>query len=215
MAHLLEKEQYVKSTKLKLANKKDLLCIGRIIFPVTSLGYGNRLVIWLRGCDLMCEECMSKDLWDVNDKSYMSVLDVYNIILEYKNKIDGLTISGGEPFLQIKSLLPLIKQLFENITKDIILYTGYTVKELEENYFYEYNEIKKYISVLITGRYIKEMNNSIGLAGSSNQEYITMNNMYTIDELKNYKREINIFNFNNSIVLVGILNAEKGENDDE
>lgn len=215
MAHLLEKEQYVKSTKLKLANKKDLLCIGRIIFPVTSLGYGNRLVIWLRGCNLMCEECMSKDLWDVNDKSYMSVLDVYNIILEYKNKIDGLTISGGEPFLQIKSLLPLIKQLFENITKDIILYTGYTVKELEENYFYEYNEIKKYISVLITGRYIKEMNNSIGLAGSSNQEYITMNNMYTIDELKNYKREINIFNFNNSIVLVGILNAEKGENDDE
>lgn len=98
MAHLLEKEQYVKSTKLKLANKKDLLCIGRIIFPVTSLGYGNRLVIWLRGCNLMCEECMSKDLWDVNDKSYMSVLDVYNIILEYKNKIDGLTISGGEPF---------------------------------------------------------------------------------------------------------------------
>ena len=68
-----------------------------------------------------------------------------------------------------------------------------------------YNEIKKYISVLITGRYIKEMNNSIGLAGSSNQEYITMNNMYTIDELKNYKREINIFNFNNSIVCASLL----------
>ena len=185
-----------------------MLCIGRIIYPVTSLGRGKRLVIWLKGCNLKCEGCMSKDLWEFDEEDYMPIFDIFNIVYDYRQKIDGITISGGEPFLQIDPLLQLLEKIYNYITKDIIIFTGYYKTELEKNFICQFNMLKKYVSVIIAGRYIENRNNSEGLAGSSNQEYLLFDNKYKIEELEKYKREINIFNFKNSVVLVGILNSK-------
>lgn len=82
-------------------------------------GPGIRFVIFLQGCHLKCKYCHNRDTWDINCGNYESLDDIFNKILRYKNYIypnGGVTVTGGEPLLQIKFLIELFKKLkAENI----------------------------------------------------------------------------------------------------
>lgn len=78
-----------------------------------------RFVIFLQGCHLKCKYCHNRDTWDINCGNYESLDDIFNKILRYKNYIypnGGVTVTGGEPLLQVKFLIELFKKLkAENI----------------------------------------------------------------------------------------------------
>lgn len=82
-------------------------------------GPGIRFVIFLQGCHLKCKYCHNRDTWDINCGNYESLDDIFNKILRYKNYIypnGGVTVTGGEPLLQVKFLIELFKKLkAENI----------------------------------------------------------------------------------------------------
>ncbi len=83
-------------------------------------------------------------------------------------KIDGITISGGDPLEQPEELLALLEQIQE-ITQDILVYTGYTLAELEQ--LPHFSAIRQQIAVLIDGRYLEQQNQiSAVLRGSLNQK---------------------------------------------
>lgn len=77
-------------------------------------GPGIRFVLFLQGCHLKCKYCHNRDTWDINGGNYQSLDDIYNKIIRYKNYIypnGGVTITGGEPLLQVKFLINLFKKL--------------------------------------------------------------------------------------------------------
>lgn len=77
-------------------------------------GPGIRFVIFLQGCHLKCKYCHNRDTWDINCGNYESLDDIFNKILRYKNYIypnGGVTVTGGEPLLQVKFLIELFKKL--------------------------------------------------------------------------------------------------------
>ena len=79
-------------------------------------GPGIRFVLFLQGCSLQCKYCHNRDTWDMNGGSYKSLDDIYEKILRYKNYIcpnGGVTVTGGEPLLQVKFLIELFKNLKE------------------------------------------------------------------------------------------------------
>ena len=82
-------------------------------------GPGIRFVIFLQGCHLKCKYCHNRVTWDINCGNYESLDDIFNKILRYKNYIypnGGVTVTGGEPLLQVKFLIELFKKLkAENI----------------------------------------------------------------------------------------------------
>lgn len=77
-------------------------------------GPGIRYVLFLQGCPFRCLFCHNPDTWSGKANS-MSVDEVVSDILKYKsfyeNSNGGVTISGGEPLLQIPFLLELFKKL--------------------------------------------------------------------------------------------------------
>jgi anaerobic ribonucleoside-triphosphate reductase activating protein len=77
--------------------------------------------------------------------------------------VDGITISGGEPFDQ-EDLEELLIGIDSLGVYDVLVYTGYYLKELEKHF-----SLLKYIGVLIDGPYIEELNDNGALRGSSNQ----------------------------------------------
>ena len=79
--------------------------IGRIYFPVRTLGYGDRVGIWTTGCLLNCTNCISPELQNINAGVELTVDYILDIILNTDKIVDGVTISGGEPFLQKQELL--------------------------------------------------------------------------------------------------------------
>ena len=99
-------------------------------------GPGIRFVLFLQGCHLQCKYCHNRDTWDLNGGEYKTLDEIFEKIKRYKNYIipsgGGVTVTGGEPLLQVKFLIELFKKLKEekittcidtsgmvNITEDI------------------------------------------------------------------------------------------------
>lgn len=78
-------------------------------------GPGIRYVIFLQGCHLRCMYCQNRDTWDEKAGQIVSTDDIVQRILKYQNYIKpsggGVTVSGGEPLLQTKSLIPFFEEL--------------------------------------------------------------------------------------------------------
>lgn len=78
-------------------------------------GPGIRFVLFLQGCHLNCKYCHNRDTWDIGGGEYKTLDDIFEKILRYKNYImpsgGGVTVTGGEPLLQVKFLLELFTKL--------------------------------------------------------------------------------------------------------
>ena len=102
--------------------------IGKILFPITTLGPGKRLGIWTQGCTRFCHGCSNPELQTFDQTKDVAVQKIFDGTIDMQ--YDGVTISGGEPFAQTSELRKLV-ELFANAgVEDILIYTGYTIEEL-------------------------------------------------------------------------------------
>ena len=80
-------------------------------------GPGIRYVIFLQGCNLQCKYCHNRDTWEINGGEYKSLDEIFEKIKNYKNYIipsdGGVTVTGGEPLIQVKFIIELFKKLKE------------------------------------------------------------------------------------------------------
>ena len=77
-------------------------------------GPGIRFVLFLQGCNLKCKYCHNRDTWDISGGNYVSLDEIEAKVLKYKNYISprgGVTVTGGEPLLQVKFLIEFFKRL--------------------------------------------------------------------------------------------------------
>lgn len=78
-------------------------------------GPGIRFVLFLQGCALRCKYCHNRDTWDIDGGKLMSLSEIVSKIERYKSYIirsdGGVTVTGGEPLLQIDFLIALFKEL--------------------------------------------------------------------------------------------------------
>ena len=183
--------------------------IERAINGVTTLGPGNRLAIWVNGCYRHCKGCLSERLQHFepsNEQNIFTYFANYDL-----SKVDGITISGGEPFEQVEELLILVRYFKQRGINDILIYSGYTIQELHAKHDERIEQILNEIAVLIDGPYIDEQNNNTGnLKGSDNQRIIFINTAFKnrYDEYFRETRTMQEFRFGNYIVAVGIPTKE-------
>ena len=133
------------------------------------LGPGLRYVLWVQGCKKNCPGCINPEGQPLDKNGYWtSVNDIFEEILQGKN-LTGITISGGEPFLQPEPLAKLILLLKEQTNLDVMIYSGYTLRELHNmnNEFIEC--ILENSDILVDGTYIEELNTNKIYRGSDNQ----------------------------------------------
>ena len=79
-------------------------------------GPGIRFVIFMQGCALKCKYCQNRDTWELNAGTEYTISEVIEKISKYQNYFSnggGVTISGGEPLLQIDFLIELFIKLKE------------------------------------------------------------------------------------------------------
>ena len=91
-------------------------------------GPGLRMVIWTQGCIHNCYGCHNPQTHKLDGGI---VIDTSYIINEM-NKLKlqrGITLSGGEPFLQAKALSEIAKYA-KSINLDVWCYTGFTYEQL-------------------------------------------------------------------------------------
>lgn len=116
------------------------ILLNKAHFPVTVLGPGRRIGLWLQGCTIRCRGCVSRDTWPADPARAMPVA----ALLAWCKKVaadgfDGVTISGGEPFDQPKPLAALLDGLAAwrasaRLDFDILCYSGHPLKTLEKKH---------------------------------------------------------------------------------
>ncbi|MBR3455054.1 MAG: radical SAM protein [Bacteroidaceae bacterium] len=136
------------------------------------LGPGLRYVLWTQGCHRRCKGCVTPESQPLDGGMDIDIEALAADIVD-NSRIDGLTVSGGEPFLQtgqLNRLLELVHQYRPELT--VIVYTGYTMEQLE--HIPHATEALQYVDVLIDGEYVEELNDNKGIRGSSNQRIIAL-----------------------------------------
>lgn len=144
------------------------------IYPATTAdGEGLRLSIYFQGCTRNCKGCHNKKTHDVNGGVNVALSELEYQIKDNEPNITGVTISGGEPFLQIKELYSIVKFISEETKLSILIYTGFTIDELKAKENVLIDEILRYTDYLIDGEF-KENQKSYDLKfrGSTNQRII-------------------------------------------
>jgi anaerobic ribonucleoside-triphosphate reductase-activating protein len=183
---------------------------------IKTLGPGLRYAIWTQGCIHNCKNCIAPDTHPLDKNGYwLGIEEIYLEIEENmkKENIRGITISGGEPFLQAKPLVELIKRLKERTQLDIICFTGFEYSNLKNKKDESIEYILANIDILIDGKYIEEKNENNYLRGSSNQNIIFLSERYREyeNDMKNLKnRNIEIMWINDrEIFIAGIPYKER------
>lgn len=99
-------------------------------------GPGLRFVVFLQGCPLRCKYCHNPDTWEIGRGKEMDASEIMELFDKnkafYKN--GGLTVTGGEPLLQVDFLLDLFTRAKDKGVHTCIDTSGITYKEGESDY---------------------------------------------------------------------------------
>lgn len=168
-----------------------------------ALGPGLRYIIWTQGCLFHCANCLSPQSKPLDQGYLMEVDSIADDIINNQN-IEGITISGGEPMIQAESLCQLLDKVKDKRPElTIISFTGFRKENLTAP---AQIQLLNTIDLLIDGEYIDELNNGVGLRGSSNQRLHFMSNRLLPfkEELEHGKRVIEFHIQQDKTVAYGI-----------
>ena len=119
-------------------------------------GPGCRAVVWVQGCWRECPDCFNPASWSLAVNQLVSVEELAERILsEPVNQ--GVTFSGGEPFLQATALAALAKQV-KAAGLNVMSFTGYTLSELRSPSAPEgAKALLDQLDILIDGLYVSAL----------------------------------------------------------
>lgn len=138
-------------------------------------GPGLRFVVFVQGCSHNCLNCHNPQTHDPSG-GYESSIDEIIEQLKSDSLVEGVTLSGGDPFEQALACTKLaveIKHFNPELT--IWTYTGYTYEQLVSSGNYEWQLLLDLTDVLVDGPFIESKKSyELKFRGSSNQRLIDM-----------------------------------------
>ncbi|MGH9128245.1 MAG: 4Fe-4S cluster-binding domain-containing protein [Acidimicrobiales bacterium] len=155
------------------------LFLSRLHYPVTVLGYGRRAGIWFQGCSVRCPGCVSRDTWDRRPGSRTDTDAVLDWVRGLPaDEVDGVTISGGEPFDQPAALGSLLDGLWEwraglDRPVDVLCYSGRSLDRLRDHH----RRLLDKLDCLIPEPFESENPPVDSLTGSGNQAVICLSDL--------------------------------------
>ena len=157
------------------------------IIPESEInGPGSRLVVFVQGCTRGCPGCFNPDTHQNSTRTLLTPEEIFEQNLRYLGptgaiSVEGITVSGGEPFLQPRPLLGLLDLARSEYGLTTIVYTGFTMEELTAEV--ELKSALELIDVLIDGPFISALKEDSTLArGSTNQRLHLLTRRYSTDD---------------------------------
>lgn len=193
----------------------ETINIAQLCPETYALGPGKRFVIWVQGCPFNCNDCVSPDWIPIRTNQAMMIEELVERISGAQG-LEGITISGGEPMLQAGALASMIRRV-HNVCHGLsaIAFTGFTLEQLRKRSLIEpsISDLLSQLDVLIDGLYRPELNDDLGLRGSSNQRvhFLTARYRDLKDEFENQPRAVEVHLLKNEMLMVGVPSAKSLE----
>ncbi len=154
-------------------SQKIKLRIAGVVRESVVDGPGLRYVIFAQGCPHRCPGCHNPETWDPAGGYEVLFLEILNDIT-VNPLITGVTLSGGEPFMQAASFAVLATTL-KHKGFNLVTYTGYTLEELRDMPDEGVKDLLAVTDILIDGPFlIAERDLTLPFRGSRNQRIINI-----------------------------------------
>ncbi len=115
-------------------------------------GPGIRFVIFMQGCPLRCKYCHNPDSWAVGKGKAYEAEELFEIAMKYKsyfNKNGGITLTGGEPLLQMDFCIELLKKFKNEGVHTAVDTSGFMFDPQKEECVNKHLELLKYVDLFL------------------------------------------------------------------
>ena len=155
-----------------------------------------RAVLWTQGCTHNCPGCHNPSTHSLKDGFVIDTSEIINELTDNIKYQDGITLSGGDPFLQPRAVHEIAKNV-KAMNKSVWAFTGFDYEDLINSSNENIKNLLNEIDVLVDGKFdINEFSLDLYYRGSRNQriidiqESIKQNKIVLIDKyMKDKKRE--------------------------
>lgn len=132
-------------------------------------GPGLRIVVWTQGCPHHCPFCHNAQTQPFEDGFEVDSDEIIKFI-QSSHLQAGVTLSGGEPFMQAKALIP-VAQAAIDMGLNVWAYSGFTYEEILSDE--DKKALLEYVDVLVDGRFVNDLKHyKLRFKGSRNQRII-------------------------------------------
>ncbi len=172
-------------------------------------------MVWVQGCSLHCDGCIAPETWPKESGSLVDPHDLAKAILK-NEKIEGITVSGGEPTEQPHAVAELLSCM-KLVGKNTWVYTGHTLDELVAKNDPDVDRMLSFTDVLVDGRYEMTSAGIYSYRGSENQRILHLQDLSRMEDsdIKEQSRLEITLDRDGQMVVVGVpppefLNKLKG-----
>jgi anaerobic ribonucleoside-triphosphate reductase activating protein len=145
-------------------------------------GPGKRTVFWVQGCSLGCPGCFNPETHLPQAGQIIAVDHLFQEIQSLEGRVEGLTISGGEPLQQRYPLEALLKRIRMETKLSVLVFTGFSWQEIQR--MPKIDSILNCVDVLLAGRFDASQRVAAGLLGSANKTIHFLTNRYSLPDLE-------------------------------
>jgi anaerobic ribonucleoside-triphosphate reductase activating protein len=139
-------------------------------------GPGCRSVVWVQGCALRCPGCFNPDFLPMEGGTMHEPGVIADKILAEADT-EGVSFSGGEPFLQAGALAE-IARLVRAAGKSVVIFTGFEWDELRASSDPGHRALLSLTDTLVAGPYRREIPSANPILGSRNQKIVHLTARY-------------------------------------
>lgn len=182
-----------------------LINLAYLCAETRTLGPGLRFVLWVQGCCFRCPGCTSPETIPQITANLVEPAIIAQTILS-NPRLEGLTISGGEPMLQAVALSELLTIIHKEKDLSVMCYTGFTLSQLQEKNTPEIQAMLSHIDVLIDGLYVENLNDNRGWRGSANQgiNFLTPRHLDDQELFTSRKQDVEVHLHKDHALMVGV-----------
>ncbi len=178
------------------------------ILPVSEVnGPGRRCVIWVKGCRKRCPGCWNTEYlgFGKGKWSYTSdeLFDAVKRISGNFKDIEGVTLSGGEPFEQSRELAEAA-YLFKKNDLSVMSYSGFTLNDIHDK-GRPFTDLLSQLDILVDGEYRHELHCDRMWRSSTNQQihFLTERYRHLLGLVDNEIREFEVTLSSDHMMLTG------------
>jgi len=166
----------------------ETLNIARWLRRSAVNGPGERFVLWVQGCSIRCPGCCNPDTWSTAPRRAVTVRRLLREILT-SPEIEGVTLTGGEPFEQPEPLASLAGEV-QAMGLSMFVNTGC---ELDELVSPAQQRLLEMSDVVVSGPYRQELDRpGLPWQGSSNQRVVFLSDRYGPDDISEVCGELEV-----------------------
>lgn len=168
-------------------------------------GPGKRFAIWCQGCLNRCPGCCNPEMQPLEKRHVVSANDLVALIGESKEKwgIEGVSLIGGEPFLQAEGLA-FVAEKCKMLGLTVLVFSGYRIDELHGMKDENVERLLSYSDLLVDGPFVEQMvDDERGWVGSKNQSVLFLSDAYAPGIEFCSQQSIEVLIDNNAILVNG------------